>query len=116
MTKLALIRIKGQVGLTHDQQKTLTYLQLPRKFSVRILEDTPSVKGRIKRIEPFITWGEVDDETNTLLTKKHPQQKTYHLNPPKGGLGRKGIKRSFGNKGAYGYRGKQVNALLTAMV
>jgi large subunit ribosomal protein L30 len=38
----------------------------------------------------------------------------FRLNPPKKGY--EGIKRSFTNKGALGYRGKEINSLLSRML
>jgi len=38
----------------------------------------------------------------------------FRLNPPKKGY--EGIKRSFVNKGALGYRGKEINKLIERMI
>ena len=40
----------------------------------------------------------------------------FTLNSPKGGFERKGIKFSFVNKGALGYRGNKINALIKKML
>lgn len=116
MTKLLIIRIKGQVRNHPKISKTLEMLSLQKKFTATIKEDSPTTKGQIKTITPAITWGEASEETTNALQKKYPKQTTYNLNPPKGGLQRKGTKISYKQKGAYGYRGSKINDLAKRMI
>jgi len=53
--------------------------------------------------------------TNKFNYKDIPDIKPlFRLNPPKNGY--EGIKRSFKNKGALGYRGKKINKLIERMI
>ena len=40
----------------------------------------------------------------------------FRLAPPRQGFGKIGIKKGFAEKGALGYRGKEINALLKKMM
>jgi large subunit ribosomal protein L30 len=52
---------------------------------------------------------------NKFKYKEIPEIKPlFRLNPPKKGY--KGVKRSFANGGALGYRGKEINKLIEKMV
>ena len=116
MTTIALIRIKGQVCNHPKRTVALNLLGLTKKYSVAFLPDSPFLKGQLKLLQPNLTWGEANDDITATLAKKYPSQKIYHLNPPHGGLGRKGIKTPYRKKGAYGYRGDAINALLKKMM
>ncbi|MBI4141915.1 uL30 family ribosomal protein [Candidatus Woesearchaeota archaeon] len=112
MTKIAIIRIRGQVGMNPKRKNSLELIGLEKKYSAKLAEDTPSLKGQLHLLEPDITWGEANEETIKILSSK----KVHHLKPPHKGLGRKGIKLSFKNKGAYGYRGPAINELIKRMI
>ena len=98
------------------RKTSLKLLGLTKNYSVIIEEDQPSVKGQLNLLAPDITWGEATEETINTLQKKYRDKKTYHLNPPSKGFERKGIKLSFKNKGAYGYRGQTINDLIKRMM
>ena len=52
---------------------------------------------------------------NKIKYKDIPDVKPlFRLNPPKKGY--EGIKRAYVNKGALGYRGKDINKLITRMI
>lgn len=116
MAKLAILRIRGQVGMNPKRKTALELLGLIKKFSAKIVDDTPTIKGQLKLIEPDITWGEINEEVTNTLTKKFAGKKVYHLKPPNNGFERKGIKLSYRKKGAYGYRGQAINDLLKRMM
>ncbi len=113
--KVAVIRIKGGVGLRKDINDTLKMLRLYIKNSCVSLDNTTSKIGMVKKVKDFVTWGEVDDETLQLLEKRS-NKKFYRLNPPRGGYGRKGTKVPFKIGGALGYRGEKINELIRRML
>jgi large subunit ribosomal protein L30 len=120
---LAAIRIRGVIGLKQSFKDTLSMLRLYKKNSCVILEDTPVNRGMLVKVKDFITYGEVDEETLHTLAKQRKKQnyssrglKVFRLSPPKKGFGRKGIKWSFVNKGALGYRGDKINDLIKRMI
>jgi large subunit ribosomal protein L30 len=111
--KLAVVLIRGKINMTQQQKDTLKMLNLEKKNHVVVLEDTPVVKGMLKKVESHITWGPVDEATEKELSKKG---KIAKLGPPKKGYGRKGIKMPFKLGGAYGNREEKINDLITRMI
>lgn len=110
MTSLAIIRLRGPLHVKATAEKTLECLNLIRKHTCIVLDDTPQSRGMLRRAELLITWGEVDDE----LAKK--LGKITHLKPPVGGFERKGVKMPFSKGGALGYRGKNIQDLIRRML
>ena len=63
------------------------------------------------------TYGEINEETHKELVAKRGKGKKYFaLHPPRGGFERKGIKKSYTQKGALGYRGEKINDLIKRML
>ncbi len=118
MVKIAIILLRGLMGITHDIKDTLRSLRLGKKHACVIIEDSPSLRGMLKKIQDFVTYGEVSDETITTLNQKRtPTEKgVYFLAPPRGGFERKGIKKPFGIGGALGDRKENINTLLSKMM
>lgn len=115
MAKLAIVRIHGQVRNNGKRHRAMIQLGIDKKFSVLVAEDTPLFRSQIQLIDPDVTWGEASEELIATLSKKS-KEKVLHLNPPKGGLGRKGIKMPHSKKGATGYRGAKINDLIKKMI
>ena len=113
--KLAVIRVRGQVSLRHDMLNTLRMLNLKKKNNCVLVEDTPQINGMIQKIRSLITYGPANEESVKAL-KTRRGTKTFKLNPPRKGYGRKGIKMSFKQGGAYGDRGEKINDLIMRMV
>jgi len=109
---LLVVRIRGTLRLLFSVKETMVCLGLSRLHSCKLLPDTPAVRGMLAKAEPYIAWGEADAATEELLTKKNVQR----LQPPRGGYERKGVKMPFSKGGAYGYRGKEINALVKRML
>jgi len=105
MTLIAAIRIRGTTGVRHDIKETLDSLNLRKKHTCVILEDSPVVRGMLRKAKDFITYGEISEETVKLLKEKRDQgKKAFFLHPPRGGFERKGIKVSYTSGGALGLR------------
>lgn len=87
---LAVIRLRGELGLHPDVKKTLNMLKLDRQFTLALVEDTPDFRGMIKRAQDYVMWGEVNDKLLKQLSKKlkvHGDQiKYFHMHPPRGGF------------------------------
>jgi len=125
--KIAVVRIRGSVKLKKEIKDTLNMLRLYKQNNCIILNSTPSILGMLKKVQGYVTWGEIDDQTLELLKKerqektktkkgKETDKKTFRLHPPKKGFERKGIKLPFKVGGALGYRGKKINDLIKRMV
>jgi len=142
MSKLAIVRVRGDVNLKNEVKDTFSLLRLYRKNFCVVLENTPSCLGMVKKIKDYVTYGEIDDETYKLLVEKRGEEYKgrekdskgkitykkfieingkkikpfFRLSPPKGGFDRKGIKVSFKAHGALGYRAEKINDLLKRMI
>jgi len=67
---LALIRIRGDVGIRKELEHVFKLMHLTRKNHATLIEETASNLGSIKRIKDYSTWGEVTLKTISLLLKK----------------------------------------------
>jgi large subunit ribosomal protein L30 len=115
--KLAIVRIRGNIGINPKIKSTLTMLNLHNQNICTVYVGTPSVLGMVKKIKDYVTWGEVEPDTINLLEerKDSKEHKFYRLNNPIKGHARKGIKKAFSVGGALGYRGKKINDLIKSM-
>lgn len=140
--KLAAIRVRGLTGIKIKINDTLQMLRLYKNNYCCVFPNTPTYVGMLKKAKDYITWGEIDDETFALLADKRGEEfngketdskkkieyndflkvdskkikRYFRLNAPKKGFGRKGIKHSFQQGGALGYRGQAINDLIKRML
>ncbi len=70
MTKIAVIRIKGKIGLRHDIKETLNMLRLFNKHTCVIVDNNEHYIGMIKKVKDHVTLGEINQETFMLLLSK----------------------------------------------
>lgn len=112
--KLAIVRVRGDVRIDSEVRDTFKMLGLNKKNHCVVVEDLPHIKGMLKPILPFATWGPVDEKTLAALKKKG--DKIFRLNPPRKGYGRKGVKMPFRMGGATGDRKEKINDLVMRMV
>ncbi len=115
---LALIRIRGAPKMSTQMVDTLDCLNLKSRNSCVIVPDTSSYRGMIRKVNSFITWGEISDETARALETKRlgPKKHVFRLHVPTKGLERKGIKLPYKVGGVLGYRGKDINELIMRMI
>lgn len=123
MKKIAVIRIKGMIGLRKPIVETLYRLRLRKKYVCIVIEDTKENLGMINRVRDFVAFGEISDETYKKLVEKRglkdPNNKEqikpyFRLHPP-----RKGIdsKKHFGvGKGVLGNNKEKINDLIMRML
>jgi len=119
--KIAVIRIKGQVGLKTPVKETLYRLRLRRKYACVVL-DKPSkeVLGMVKKMKDFVAYGEISEETYKELVEKRGQKDLkgklkpfFRLHPPRGGIE---SKKHFGvGKGVLG-NNKKMDELIGRML
>ena len=107
---LAVIRLRGSIRLRKGVSDTMKMLGLKRVNTLAVLPRTDSIIGMIKRVEDFVTWGELSKDLEDELKKKG---KTLHLHPPKKGL--RALKKRF-PRGDLGYRGEEINNLIKRMI
>ena len=117
MSKLAIVRIRGSIGVPRDVVQTLEQLQLKKKNNCVVLEASSTVKGMVQKVKDYVTFGEIDEETEKLLdSKKSEKDAFYRLQNPKGGFERKGVKMDFNAGGVVGNRGAAINILIKKMI
>ena len=119
---IAVIRIKGQVGIKRPVKETLDRLRLRKKY-VCVVFESPSkeILGMIKKMKDFIAFGEIQEETYKELVKaRGKKDKTgklkpfFRLHPPRGGIE---SKKHFGvGKGVLGNHKDKINELLRRML
>ena len=140
--KLAVVRVRGPVRVDKEINDTLDMLHLERVNCSTVIDGTPEAYGMLRRAKDYITYGEIDDATYKALIDKRGEpfkgrltdsrgkiqyskfitvdgkklKPYFRLNPPRGGYERKGIKWSFKQGGALGYRGKEINKLIMRMI
>lgn len=68
--RLAVIRIRGTIGVRKDVEYTLKLLRLVRKFHAVVIDDKPDYLGMLQKVKDYVTWGEIDAETLAELLKK----------------------------------------------
>ena len=140
--KIAIVRIRGLIGVKHDIDNTLKKLRLYNRNFCVIVPRTASYVGMIKKVKDYVTWGNIDENTYKDLVEKRAEEykgkvsdkkgkikyggfveingkkikKIFRLNSPRKGYGRKGIKISFNQGGALDYRGDKINDLIKRMI
>jgi len=140
--KIAIVRVRGLTGVRYDIDNTLRKLNLYKRNYCVIVPKTDTYVGMIRKIKDYVTWGNIDESTYNALIEKRAKKytgrvtdrkgkmkynkfidingkkikKIFRLNSPKKGYGRKGIKISFNNGGALGYRGDKIRDLIARMV
>ncbi|WP_461867045.1 50S ribosomal protein L30 [Thermococcus sp.] len=70
MSKIALIRIRGRVGVKRAVRDTLAMLRLHKVNHLVIVDENPTYNGMIQKVKDYITWGEINAETLAKLIKK----------------------------------------------
>jgi large subunit ribosomal protein L30 len=67
---IAVVRIRGRVGLNENMKKTLELLRLKRKHSCVVLPKSESYLGMVKKVSDFVAWGELDFQVFLEMLKK----------------------------------------------
>ncbi len=127
---LAAIWIRGTIKTSPQIKKTLEILGFKKKNNLIIVPEDK--KNMLKKVESYITYGEINKETLLKVIKKkektdNPEELVdkilkgekkivFNLRPPSKGFERKGIKKYFKEGGALGYRGNNINTLISRMI
>ena len=70
MIKIAAVRIRGNIGVNKEIKLTLNAIKLFNKNYCVILDNTPMYIGMLTKVKDYITWGEINEETFSLLLNK----------------------------------------------
>ncbi len=115
---LAVVLIRGRIGVAVNVKQTLDQLGLDRKNACAVVPATAPMKGMLMHVKDYATFGVVSGDVLAKLTAKSTDKKRIRcaLAPPRGGFERKGTKMPYSRGGALGDRGEDMNALLTRML
>jgi large subunit ribosomal protein L30 len=112
---------KGMLQVAKDY---ITWGEIDQKVLSKLIKERGKLEGDKEITEEYIksatSYNTIDKLTQAIIDKKFkykniPSVKpVFRLNPPKKGY--EGVKRSFKNKGALGYRGEKINSLLEKMI
>lgn len=140
--QLAAVRVRGKTGVKSGISDTLKMLRLYKNNYCAVFPNNPVYAGMLIKAKDYITWGEINNDTFKLLLDKRGEEfkqrtsdtkkkikyddfitinskklkKYFRLNAPRKGFERKGIKQTFQNGGALGYRGAAINDLIKRML
>ncbi|PIO00467.1 50S ribosomal protein L30 [archaeon CG10_big_fil_rev_8_21_14_0_10_43_11] len=67
---LAIIRLRGSVNTSTDVEYALKSLNLTRVNHCSLVNDSPSLRGMLKRVRDYATYGDVHEETLKELIAK----------------------------------------------
>ncbi len=67
---ICVIRIHGRVDVKPKLRDTLDKLRLRRKFVCVVLPNKKEIVNMVKKVEYYVTWGEIDKDTFKKLLKK----------------------------------------------
>lgn len=90
---IAVVRIRGQVGLNADVKETLNRLRLKKKYACVVFENPTEVElGMIAAVRNFVSFGEISKDTYKKIVdnrgKKDQEGKLkpfFRMHPPRGG-------------------------------
>lgn len=118
--KIAVVRIKGQVGLNKDVKETLNRLRLRKKYACVVLDNPNETQlGMVKRLRDFVAFGEIDEKAYKELVEKRGKKDEkgklkpfFRLHPPRKGAN---TKLHF-PKGVLGDNKDKINDLIGRML
>ena len=112
---------KGMLQVVKDY---LTWGEIDKKVLAKLITIRGKLEGDKNLTESYIksatSYDNLDKLSQAIIDKKFkyrdiPSVKpVFRLNPPRKGY--EGVKRSFANKGALGYRGEKINQLIEKMI
>jgi|SRR3989344_4129895 len=70
MDKIAIIRVRGTIGIKKEIEDTMKMLRLYKKNTCVVLNNTQSCAGMLKKIKDYVTWGDINEPTIKLLLIK----------------------------------------------
>ena len=141
---IAIIRIRGTIGIRKDIKETLAYLRLNKPNHCVIVPENEIYLGMIKKVKDYIAYGKIDDKTLKAMIetrgkysfskpvekkdvekvlklvkegkiKESKIKNLFKLQPPKKGF-KRSTKKGFNQKGILGDNKEKINDLLSRML
>ncbi len=68
--KIAVILIRGMVGIHPDVKRTLELLRLKKKHACVVIDDTEVSRGMLQRVKDYTTYGTIDESFFAKMIEK----------------------------------------------
>jgi len=68
--RIAVIRVRGEVGVRGNIEDILGRLMLTRVNHCVVVDDSPAHMGMVRKCSSCVTWGEIAPDTLALLVRK----------------------------------------------
>ncbi len=65
-----VVRVRGGLHARGDIVETMQFLHLTRPNHATVVPEDPEIRGMLTKVQGYVTWGEVDQDTVTLLLKE----------------------------------------------
>lgn len=66
----AVVKVRGTISAIREAKETLDMLRLAKTNNCVLVDNRPSYRGMLYRVQNYVTWGEVSKETVALLLKE----------------------------------------------
>ena len=68
---LAVVKVRGTIRAQREAKETLDMLHISQTNHAVLVVNNPAMLGMLKRVQSYVTWGEISKEIHAdLLTKK----------------------------------------------
>jgi len=67
---LAVVKVRGTISAQREARETLDTLRLNHSNHAVLVRNNPSMKGMLKRVQSYVTWGEISKEMLAELLAK----------------------------------------------
>ena len=114
----------GTKGMLNVAKDYITWGEIEKDLLQKLIKSRGRIEGDKELTDEYVktttSYVDIAKLSEAIIDKKFKYKEIpnikpiFRLNPPKKGY--EGIKRSFKNKGALGYRGKDINKLIERMI
>jgi large subunit ribosomal protein L30 len=111
-------------GMLQKAKDYITWGEIEKDILITLIKKRGKIEGDKKLDNDYLTsvtsYDRIEKLSQAIISKKFKYKEIpnikplFRLEPPKKGY--EGIKRSYKNKGALGYRGKDINNLIQRMI
>ena len=67
---LAVVKVRGTISAQREARETLDLLRLTKTHRSILVPNNPSVLGMLRRVQSYVTWGEISKETLVDMISK----------------------------------------------
>ena len=67
---IAAVRVRGSISAQREARETLDMLHLGRTNHAVLVDNRPAFLGMLRRVQSYVTWGEVSRETVASMLQK----------------------------------------------